>query len=78
MKVAIELDTEVLLNLIKLHHDVMEVITENMANDPIAYSSAARITNAFTDEVMRRIPTHELDRVIAKQREENNPTPPLP
>jgi len=68
MKILVEMEAEDWIDLCRLHHDVMEVITSNMAQDPIAYSSAARLTNNIFEQVWRRIPSSELDRIIAERR----------
>jgi hypothetical protein len=73
MKLLIEMEAVDWLDLLALHKDVMEVITSNMANDPIAYSSAARLTNEIFNQVWKKIPTSELDRIIAERK--NHPTP---
>lgn len=69
MKISIDMEVVDWLDLCALHKDVMEVITSNMANDPIAYSSAARLTNEIFNQVLKKIPTHELDRIIAERKE---------
>jgi hypothetical protein len=70
MKLLIEMEAEDWLDLCALHKDVMEVITSNMANDPIAYSSAARLTNQIFDEVLRKLPSGEIDSILARRKKE--------
>jgi hypothetical protein len=70
MKLKIEMEAEDWLDLCALHKDVMEVITSNMANDPIAYSSAARITNQIFDQVVAKLPTSKIDNILAKRKME--------
>jgi hypothetical protein len=70
MKLSIEMEAEDWLNLCALHQEVMEIITSNMANDPIAYSSAARITNQVFDQMVAKIPAAEMDRIAAKRKQE--------
>lgn len=70
MKLSIEMEAEDWLELCRLHKDVMEVITNNMAHDPLAYSSAAKLTNEIFNQVWRKIPTGELDRIIEKRKQE--------
>lgn len=69
MKLSIEMEAEDWLDLCALHKEVMEVITSNMANDPIAYSSAARLTNQIFNEVLRKLPSGEIDRILEKRRQ---------
>lgn len=68
MKLKVEMEAEDWLDLLALHKDVMEVITSNMAKDPIAYSSAARLTNQIFDEVFKKLPSGEIDRILEKRR----------
>lgn len=68
MKIAIEMESLDWLDLCALHKDVMEVITSNMTNDPIAYSSAARLTNEIFNQVWKKIPISELDRILAERK----------
>ncbi len=70
MKLSIEMEAEDWLSLCKMHKDVMEVITQNMSQDPLAYSSAARLTNQIFDQVWKKIPSSELDRIIEKNKQE--------
>lgn len=68
MKLQIEMEAEDWLDLLALHKDVMEVITSNMANDPIAYSSAARLTNDIFNQVLRKLPSGEIDKILARRK----------
>lgn len=71
MKLSIEMEAEDWLNLCALHKDVMEIITKNMAQDPLAYSSAARLTNEIFNQVVKKLPCGEIDRILeARKREE--------
>jgi hypothetical protein len=70
MILSIEMEAEDWLDLLALHKDVMEVITSNMANDPIAYSSAARLTNQIFDQVLKKLPSGEIDNILARRRQE--------
>lgn len=65
------MEAEDWLELCGLHHQVMEIITKNMAQDPLAYSSAARLTNEIFDQVVKKLPCGEIDRILeARKREE--------
>lgn len=71
MKLSIEMEAEDWLDLCALHKDVMEIITKNMAQDPLAYSSAARLTNEIFNQVVKKLPCGEIDRILeARKREE--------
>lgn len=72
MKLAIEMEAEDWLELCRLNHQVMEVITANMASNPLAYSTAARLTNEVFNQVCNKIPYDELDRIKAKQEAEED------
>lgn len=61
------MEAEDWLNLCALHKEVMEIITSNMGNDPIAYSSAAKMTNEIFDQVVRKLPSDEIDRILEKR-----------
>lgn len=63
MKLSIEMEAEDWLDLCKLHMDVMEIITKNMAEDPLAYSSAARMTKEIFEQVCRKLPNDEFERI---------------
>lgn len=65
------MEAEDWLNLCALHKDVMEVITENMAQDPLAYSSAARLTNEIFDQVVKKLPCGEIDNILERRRQES-------
>jgi hypothetical protein len=67
MKLSIEMEAEDWLDLCKLHHDVMEVMTPNMGVDPLAYSSAANLTNTIQNQVFAKIPLAELNRIKEKR-----------
>lgn len=69
MILSIDMEAEDWLDLLALHKDVMEVITSNMANDPIAYSSAARLTNQIFDQVLKKLPSGEIDNILARRRQ---------
>lgn len=64
------MEAEDWLDLCKLHKDVMDVITENMAQDPLAYSSAAKLTNEIFNQVWKKVPSSELERIIEKRKQE--------
>lgn len=70
MKLKIEMESEDWLDLCKLHKDVMEVITANMAQDPLAYSSAARLTNEILNQVIAKMPYGELDKIMERRAKE--------
>lgn len=72
MKLSIEMEAEDWLNLCALHKEVMEIITTNMANDPIAYSSAARLTNEIFNQVLRKLPAGEIDNIMERRRQEKD------
>lgn len=72
MILSIDMEAEDWLDLLALHKDVMEVITSNMANDPIAYSSAARLTNQIFDQVLKKLPSGEIDNILARRRKEKD------
>lgn len=78
MKLSIEMESEDWLELCRLHYQVMEIITKNMAQNPIAYSTAARLTNDVFNQVCAKIPYMELDRIKERQAAEDDFTPPLP
>jgi len=68
MKLSIEMEAEDWLDLCALHKEVMEIITSNMAQDPIAYSSAARLTNEIFDQVVRKLPCGEIDDILERRK----------
>lgn len=70
MKLSIEMEAEDWLDLCRLHMDVMEIITKNMAEDPLAYSSAARMTNEIFEQVCRKLPNDEFERIREKREKE--------
>jgi hypothetical protein len=72
MKISIEMESEDWLELCSLHHQVMEIITKNMAQDPLAYSSAARLTNQVLDQVIAKMPYGELDEIKKRQQSEKD------
>jgi hypothetical protein len=72
MKLLIEMEAEDWLDLCALHKDVMEIITSNMAQDPIAYSSAARITNQIFNEVVKKLPSGEIDRILERRNQDKD------
>jgi hypothetical protein len=63
MKIKLELEAEDALELCKIHAAVMDIAKENIGNDPLHYSSAARVTNNFFDEVVKRLPMDEFKRI---------------
>jgi hypothetical protein len=67
MKISIEMEAEDWLNLCKLHADVMSVMTPNIGVDPLAYSSAANLTNTIQNQVFAKISIEELNRIKAKR-----------
>lgn len=74
MKLSIEMEAEDWLNLCKLHHDVMEIMAPNMKHDPLAYSSAARMTNEILNQVIKKMPSAEFERIKEKRRQEREGT----
>jgi hypothetical protein len=66
MKISIEMEAEDWLSLAAILHCFMGMAVENMANNPIAYSNAARITNIINKEVGSKVPEQVLDEVIKR------------
>jgi predicted transcriptional regulator len=69
MKISIRMEAEDALELCKLHKEVMDLVVENMGNDPIAYSTMSKLTNMFYSEVVNSIPYDKTDEVIKKSTE---------
>lgn len=69
MKLKLEIEAEDALELCKLHAALMEVGAENMGHSPLEYSTAARITNDFFAEVVRKLPMDEFERIRSKDEE---------
>jgi len=63
MKLSIEMDAEDWLSLCSLHASFMEVANTNIGEDPITYSKAARITNEIQNQVIRKMPMDEFERI---------------
>lgn len=66
------MEAEDWLNLCALHKDVMEVITSNMAQDPLAYSSAAQLTNEIFNQVLKKLPSGEIDAILERRKLEKD------
>lgn len=66
------MEAEDWLDLCALHKDVMEIITSNMAQDPLAYSSAARLTNEIFNQVLRKLPASEIDNILERRKQVKN------
>lgn len=62
------MESEDWLEICRLHHQVMEIISKNMAENPIAYSTAARLTNEIFNKVVAKMPYNELDKIKERQK----------
>lgn len=72
MKLSIEMESEDWLELCRLHHQVMEIISKNIAENPLAYSTAARLTNEVFNQVCAKMPYNELDKIKERQEAEED------
>ncbi len=70
MKLSIEMNSEDWLSMCCFHAAMMEVVIQNMAEDPLIYSKMARITNDLQYKVAMKMPPGEIDRIKAKDKQE--------
>jgi hypothetical protein len=70
MKILIEMEAEDALELCTIHSVMMEVAVMNIGRDPIAYSSMSRVTNVFVNEVIKKMPPDEMERISNKMPKE--------
>jgi hypothetical protein len=63
MKLSIEMEAEDWLSLCSFHACIMEMAVKNIGNDPITYSKTARITNEIMEQIVRKIPNEEFERI---------------